>query len=256
MDLHLREHVIVITGGGTGIGKAAALEFAREGATVCILGRRELALQQACDEARREGLVLYMYPADATDPQALQAVAESIAERFHTIDVWINNAGTLLIRPMLDVTREDWQSAMDANLYSVLLGTQIAAPYMKAQRGGVILNASSFAAKIPNASSGVYAIAKSGVSMMTKVLSSELAPYGIRVAGYMPGPIATEMTSSTSPEEEAAQRNTVVLHRRGKAEEAGKLLVLLASDACSYISGVDVEISGGKFAVQNPNYYW
>lgn len=255
MNLRLNEKVVVITGGGTGIGLAAAIECASEGAYVCILGRRDGTLQQACMEAKAQNLTLYTYAVDITDAPQLHEISKQIANRFTGgIDVWVNNAGSFLAKPLLSVSQTDWHSIMDVNLYAVLLGVQAAVPYM--QHGGVIINASSFAAKIPNASSGVYAIAKSGVTAMTRVLAAELAPKNIRVVGYMPGPIKTPMTNNNSSQDDKAQLSSVVLRRRGEAQEVGKLVAFLASDASSYISGVDVEISGGKFAVQNPGYYW
>lgn len=251
MELNLEGKVIAITGGGTGIGAEAAMAFAREGAVVYILGRREAALKNCSERCRKQSLNVRCLVTDVTQKESIQRAVNTILRESGTIDVWINNAGVLLQKPLLETSREEYLEFMDANAYSVLLCTQVVAPEMITRGGGVFLNASSYAVKVPNYRSGVYAMAKCAVSSMTRVLSYELAPHNIRVVGYMPGAIATEMVAGLS-EKEDMQLQYNVMGRRGTPQEVGALLCFLASDVSAYINGVDVEISGGKYAVQLP----
>lgn len=256
MDLGLTNKVVFITGGGSGIGKAAAMAFARESARVHIAGRNLARLENACGEAKAAGLSLTGHVLDVRDEDAMQAVAQDIWRQEGRLDVWVNNAGVAITKPFDQFTRDEWQTVMDTNLTSVFYGCRTAARYMKRQKSGVILNASSYAVKIPHAGGAPYAAAKSGVSSLTKTLAAELAPWGIRVVGYIPGMIATEMSADTIRQREAELTEAVAQRRLGVPEDLAQPLVFLASVACDYLDGVDVEIAGGKYCVQNTGSAW
>ena len=256
MDLHLTGKSIVITGGATGIGKAAALAFAREGAKVSICGRRAEKLQAAAEDAMQEGLHIDHYVCDITDTDALAVLASQVAAKNGGIDVWVNNAGIAINRPFMEYTKEDYYQIMRTNLDAVFFGSQIAANYMKERGGGVILNASSYTALIPHSDGSVYGASKAAISNLTKSMAANLAPWNIRVIAYIPGMIVSEISTDSIQKNEQHYVSNIAMHRLGKPEDLAKTLVFLASDAAGYISGVDIEIAGGKYAVQDCERPW
>jgi len=257
MDLHLKDKCVVVTGGGTGIGKEAAKEFAREGAKVSICGRRFNRLEEVKAELKAEGLDCDCYQLDVSDTEAMRKTADEIAKKNGGIDVWINNAGVAINKPVLEFTKEDYDYVMKINLESVYEGCRIAGKHMIDQgRGGVIINASSFVTKIPHSEGTLYAASKAGVNSLTRTFAANFAPYGIRVCGYIPGMIVTEISAESVKQNEQLYTENVPMHRLGKPEDLAKPIVFLASDACAYVTGIEFEISGGKYAVQNSSYPW
>lgn len=256
MDLNLKGKTIIITGGATGIGKAAAKEFLNEGANVCILGRRLNVLEDFAKELSESGMSIYYKDCDVTDTSKVKKYAEHVFQKFHSIDVWINNAGIAIDKPFLDFNDTDWDTINSINLKSVFECTQIAARYMKAQHSGVIINASSFASKIPHANGVLYAATKAAVSNMIRSTASALAPYGIRVVGYIPGMIVTPISTNMIEKYESDLTKNISLGRLGVPEDLAKPIVFLSSDAARYISGCDLEITGGKFATQDCSMPW
>ena len=256
MDLNLTGKTVVITGGATGIGRAAAWEFLREGANVAVLGRRLEPLEEFAQEVEQEGFKLCYESCDVTDPERVEGYARRVREKFGSLDVWVNNAGIGINKPFLDFTREDWDQISAINLRAVIDCTQIAARIMKDQGGGVILNASSFCAKIPHANGVLYAATKAAVSNLTRSTAAALAPFGIRVVGYIPGMIVTPISEEMVAQYREKFTKDIALGRLGRPEDLAKPLVFLASDAARYITGIDLEISGGKFTVQDCAMPW
>lgn len=257
MELHLKDKSVVVTGGGTGIGREIAKEFACEGAKVSICGRRLDRLEFVCSELQKEGLDCDCYSIDVSDFEAMHRMADQIAEKTGGIDVWINNAGVARSNSLLEYTKEDYDYIMGINLESVYEGCRTAAKHMVRQgRGGVIINASSFASKIPSVDTAIYAASKAAVSSFTRSFAAALAPYGIRVCGYIPGVISTEINASYIDKQTANNIPHIPLRQVAGPKSLAKPVVFLASDACYYITGVELEISGGKFAVQNSWVAW
>jgi NAD(P)-dependent dehydrogenase (short-subunit alcohol dehydrogenase family) len=256
MDLKLQEKVAVVTGGGSGIGKACALALAAEGCRVAICGRSVDKLDSMKNEFSTRGYPLLAMVADVSLEADTERLARETCQQFGRIDIWINNAGISYMKPLLAMSGDEWDQMMRVNLKSVFLATKAAVPYMKANGGGVILNASSFATVIPQAGRGAYAAAKSAVSSLTRSLAAELAPFNIRVNAYVPGLIVTEMTASRVPTMGLQWASQIALNRLGTPEEMADAIVFLASDAARYITGAELEVSGGKFAVQIPTVPW
>ena len=256
MDLYLKGKAVGITGGSSGIGLAAALEFAREGARVAICGRDEGKLAAAKAAFAAEGLAVETFRADVSRREDTEAFAAFTAETLGGIDVWINNAGGAVRKKMLDYTEEDWSNIVAVNLKSVFDGCRAAAPYLQSRGGGVILNTSSFAARFAQVGHGLYAACKSAVVSMTRSFAAELAPYGIRVLSIIPGFIETPLTASRVQTSREAFTASVALQRLGVPEDLAGPMVFLASPRASYMTGVSVEISGGKLCVQNPAEAW
>lgn len=256
MELNLTGKVVVITGGATGIGRAAAEEFLREHAKVAILGRRLEPLERFHQEMAQAGFDVYYESCDVTCPDAVRAYAQRVKERFGSLDVWINNAGVAINKPFMEFDDADWEHITSINLKAVFDCTQIAASHMIPQNSGVIINASSFCAKIPHANGVLYAATKAAVSNMTKSTAAALAPYGIRVLGYIPGMIVTPISEEMVAQYKEKFTKDIALGRLGRPEDLAKPIVFMASDAARYITGIDLEISGGKFTVQDCAMAW
>lgn len=256
MDLQLKNKIVVITGSDSGIGKAAAFEFAQEGAIPVIIARNQEKVSQTVSEMNHLGYPCESFAADVTDFSAISSAADTVWNKYKHIDVWINNAGIAINHDFTDFTEEEYDLIMNVDLKAVFFCSQIAAKYMKQQKSGVILNASSYAALIPHANGSVYAAAKSGVSSLTRTMAACLAPYGIRVMSYIPGMIASNMSSDFIHENHEKFVRDISMHRIGVPEDLAKPIVFLASDASRYMDGFDVQITGGKFAVQDCSMSW
>lgn len=255
MDMGLKNKIVVITGGSQGIGKAAALEFAKEGCQVCVCARRRERLETAKEEFEAQGYDLFTYQVDVTKYDQLEAFADAVVAKYGRIDVWINNAGTNQFKMVIDYDYEDLMRIVETNLVSMIMGSKFAAERMKETGGGVILSAASFAAITPYAGKAPYAACKSGVIVMTKALAAEFAPYHIRVNAYIPGLIRTEISQPNIDLLGEKLLQDIPMKRYGEPEDLAKALVFLASDAASgYVNGTALEISGGKRCVQNPWY--
>ena len=255
MDLGLKGKVAVITGGATGIGFACALGFLREGCKVAICGRSREKLEKARIRAQECGYELLTYAADVAVAGEVENFAAYVAGYYGRIDVWVNNAGVVVAKAVVEMSEAEWDQIMAVNLKSVFLGGRAAFSHMKEQ-GGVIINASSFAAIIPSAGSGAYAASKAAIMSLTRTLAAELAPFGIRVNAYIPGVIKTEMNAERIAQWEAALKAQIALNELAEAEEVVPAVLFLASEAAGYITGTAIEVSGGKFCVQNPQFAW
>jgi len=256
MDVNLRGKVAVITGGTTGIGFATAELFAREGAKVAICSRTQRNVDVAVSALADSGYEVYGQAVNVSNRDDILGFADRVERVFGGIDVWVSNAGTFLKKKLIDTPEDEWHKSMNVNLKSVYYGGLIAADKLRKRGGGVLINAASFGAVIPVLGSGAYAASKAAVVNMTGSLAGELAPFNIRVVGFIPGLIETPMTADfvgTRPDSLASQ---VALNRLGTADEVANVLLFLASDCASYITGTSVEITGGKFCVQNPADAW
>ncbi len=254
MELHLKGKTVVITGGATGIGKGAALEFLREGCHVAICGRRQQKLDEGQAEFHALGFELMTKSVDVTDYAAMARYADEVETRYGRIDVWVNNAGSNQIKSLMDYDVEEFRSMTDKILVSVFSGCKIAATHMRKTGGGVILNASSFSAVIPNAGRAPYSACKAGVSSLTRTFAAELAKDNIRVVAYVPGMTATEISAKNIELNGPRLMRDIPMQRFGTPEDNAKLLAFLASDCAGYINGTQIEVAGAKLCVQNPLY--
>ena len=256
MDLGLKGKVVVITGGATGIGKAAALEFAREGCQVCVCGRRKEKIEEAQKEFQAQGFSLYGKSLDITDEEAFRKFAEEIEETFGHIDIWLNNAGMNYYKMIEDMTTEEFREYLESDLVTVFTGSQIALRHMKKTGGGVIMNASSFTSLAPIAGKAAYSLCKAAVNNLTLSMAGEFAPYGIRVLAYIPGMIKTDISADDLEKQRDLFLRDIPARRFGTPEDLAKSIVFHASDCAAYINGVTFEITGAKRCVQNCEYPW
>lgn len=171
------------------------------------------------------------------------------------MDVWVNNAGAGLSKSIEAFTDEEMDKLIDTNFKSAYWGCAAASAHMKGH-GGVILNVTSFGAKMPRVFGGMYSATKIAVESITKSFAAELAPYGIRVVSILPGLIETPMTEGRVALNRDELTRCISSHQLGRPEHIAKPMVFLASEAAEYITGVSVEISGGKYSVQDPWKAW
>lgn len=249
-----RQPTVVVTGGATGIGAAVARRFAREGWSVTICGRRQDRLHAMVKAATDDGLDVRAIRADVTDPESIDGLIDAVVTRNGGVDAWVNNAGTVELRPLREVTLDQWNSALTGNLTSVFLCSVRAAAVM--ETCGSIVNVSSFAGIIPAANNGPYSVAKTGMLALTRVLAAEYAPAGIRVNSIVPGYTSTEMGDIDIKIKAEEILKPIALRRFGRPDEIASAVYFLSGPEASYITGERLVVSGGKFAVQNAQEVW
>ncbi|AXK47041.1 SDR family NAD(P)-dependent oxidoreductase [Brachybacterium saurashtrense] len=263
MELDLRDRVVVVTGAGRGIGAVIARRFAAEGAHVAALDLAHEDAATATEEATdgaggapdaADGTAILPVVCDVTDPDSVDAAVAQVVARHGRIDVLVNNAGIVADSTVLETDWETWRRCLDVNAGGTFLMCRAAAPHMQDSGRGRILNAASFAAIVPSVGSAAYAASKAAVVQLSRVLASELGPHGITVNSYAPGMVPTAMNGFA--EMPAAQQDrlldTLSLRRWESADDVADLLLFLASDQASYITGALLDVSGGKFATQIP----
>jgi NAD(P)-dependent dehydrogenase (short-subunit alcohol dehydrogenase family) len=237
----------VITGGDSGIGRATAIAFAREGADVLIayLNEHEDA-QETAKLVEQTGRRAVLVAGDLTDPAHCREVISKAAEEFGRIDVLVNNAAYQMTHETVEeITDEEWQHTFDVNITAMFRLVQAALPHMGS--GASIINTTSINADQPKPTLLPYATTKGAIANFTASLAQMLGERGIRVNSVAPGPIWTPLIPSTMPAEqvESFGKNTP-LGRPGQPAEVAPVYVLLASDEASYISGAMIPVTGGK----------
>jgi len=240
--------VILITGALTGIGRAAAIAFARKGATVVVTGRRDEAGKALAEELRALGAEAEFINADVRNDDDVRALVDETVARFGRLDVAVNNAGTEgQVGPITDQTAETYAATFDTNVLGVLLSMKHQVRVMRRQGSGSIVNISSTYGHRGAAGAAVYVGSKHAVEGITKSVAQEVAKAGIRVNAVAPGPTDTGMLTrfTGTPENKAALVAQVPLGRLGLTEELADAIVFIASDEASYINGHVLDVDGG-----------
>lgn len=243
LDFRLDGKVAIITGAGSGIGKAIAALFAAKGARLALLGRSESVREtaRAIGEDRARHFIL-----DVTDFPRIQPTVEEVVAHFGTIDILINNAGIAFREPAEETSEEKWDLTMAVNLKAVFLLSQAVGRYFLDQGHGKIVNIASQAAVVALANHLAYCTSKYGLLGLTQVLALEWGPRGVQVNAVSPTVVLTEMgREAWAGEPGEAMKREIPLRRFAMPEEVAAAALFLASDGADMITGANVVVDGG-----------
>src|SRR6266850_1274375 len=247
----MKNSVVLITGALTGIGRAAAIIFAREGAQIVVSGRRDKQGQELVAELQGLRAEAIFVRTDVRKDEDVRNLVDQTVKRFGRLDVAVNNAGTEgTPGPVTEQTAETYAATFDTNVLGTLLSMKHEMRAMLAQGSGSIVNISSTYGRTGAAGASLYSASKHAVEGLTKSAALEGAPSGVRVNMVAPGPIDTGMLKrfTGTDEKKAGLTATVPLKRVGTPEEIAQTIVFLASDKASFITGASYPVNGGKSA--------
>jgi NAD(P)-dependent dehydrogenase (short-subunit alcohol dehydrogenase family) len=249
--------VVLITGGGSGIGRAAALGFAQRGATVVVVDRDETATRDTAEMVRKEGVQALHLVADVSQSAQVRAYVEATLDAFGRIDCFFNNAGIEgTVGPLAEYDEDVFDQVLAVNMRGVFLGLRHVLPVMLKQGAGAVVNTSSTAGLVASPGMCAYVASKHAVLGLTKVAAGEVSGNGVRVNAVCPGPIDTRMlrdiAAQVSPDDpEAVQHgfvSSVPIGRAGTAEEVANVVLFLCSDLASNVTGAHYMVDGGRLA--------
>jgi|DewCreStandDraft_1066081.scaffolds.fasta_scaffold02258_9 NAD(P)-dependent dehydrogenase (short-subunit alcohol dehydrogenase family) len=241
----------LVTGGSGDIGRTLGRALAAAGADVALNGTSPERLDSARRFVAQPGVRVETFRADVADPEEARRLVEAVCEAFGRLDILVNCAGINIRKPILEVTPEDYEAVMGVNLRGAYFASQAAARVMIRQGGGKIIHIGSLSAEIGLPEISVYGIAKAGLQQLTRIMAVEWAPYNIQVNCLAPGFFRTRLTEGPLWGNERRRRwleSRIPMGRPGQPEELVGALLLLASDASSYITGQTIWVDGGVLA--------
>jgi len=248
--MRLKDKIAIITGGGSGIGRASAELFALEGAKVVVADFNEKAGQETVAAIRQAGGEAIFVQVDVSDSAQVQRLVDTTLQTYGGIDILVNNAGILLFGTALDTSEQDWQRVIAINLTGTFLVSKAVLPHMIARGGGSIVNlTSSTGAHDAAANTVAYVTSKGGVALLTRAMAIDHAKHNVRVNAIAPGPTDTPMLrDALSPEQLSAFAATFPMGRLGRPEELAHAILFLASDEASFVTGAILAVDGGQTA--------
>lgn len=255
--MRLQDKVAIITGGGSGQGKASAIMFAEQGATVIVAEMNEQAGKETVKQITEAGQQAFFYQTDISDEENVRQLVETVHEKYGKIDTLFNNAGIgfsarskYKMASVLETPLEDWNSILGINLNGVYLMSKYVLPIMIKQNKGSIIHNASLNGIIGVSGADAYTASKGGVVALTRVMAADYGKHNIRVNCICPGAINTPMISEVLDDPEIAKNyETGPLGRVGEPEEIASAALFLASDEASYITGLIMPVDGGWSAV-------
>lgn len=244
----LDQQVAIVTGGNRGLGKEMTKALAEAGAQVAVVSRKvEEAQAVAAGTQEATGNPCRGYGCDVTSPEGVAALAETVLQDFGQVNIVVNNAGINIRGPIEKLSLEEFCTVQETNVTGPWLLCRALAPHLKSRGSGRVINIGSTLSIVTMPDRTPYATSKGAVLQMTRTLALEWAPYGITVNCVMPGPFGTEMNLPLMNDPVAYQSfvSRIPLGRWGNLDEIGGLIVFLASDASSFITGAGITIDGG-----------
>jgi NAD(P)-dependent dehydrogenase (short-subunit alcohol dehydrogenase family) len=241
------DRVAVVTGSTRGLGRTFALALAEAGADIVITGRDADAAEGVADEVRALGRRPIIVLGEVTKRADVERTLKVTLEEFGRVDVLVNNAGTCIHRPALEVTDDEWREVMSVNLDGVWLCSQVFGGQFVGQKSGSIVNIGSMSASIVNRPQWqpAYNASKAAVHHLTRSLAAEWAPHGVRVNALAPGYMRTDMSPVDEPQYRRYWIEDAPLERVGEPDELAGAIVFLASDASSFVTGSVLTVDGG-----------
>jgi len=250
MDDPLRGKVALVTGGGSGIGRAVCLQLGHMGARVAAADLSLAGAQATVAQMADAGLEGAAYRVDVSSAAAVQALVDAVCRRWGGVDVLANTAGIYQVGGLDEIDEAAWDRLLDVNLKGAFLLCRAVVPVMRERGGGAIVNLSSISGRTKSDLAGVnYVASKAGIIGLTMCLGNQLARDGIRVNCVAPGTTDTPMVADVGAEGRAVLTKRVPLGRLGQPEEIAAAVAFLASPAASYITGETLNVNGGAFMV-------
>ena len=270
-EYNLAGKVAIVTGAGRGIGKGIALTLAEAGADVTVAARTVEQIEGTAEEIRKLGRRALAVPTDVTKRDQVENAVEQTVSQFGRIDILVNNAGVPILKPISFVpgmklegwqtadswdtplTEEEWHLVLNTNLTSAFIFAQAVGSHMLKQKKGKIINTSSNSADLAPPYFSAYCVSKAGLSMFTRCLATEWAPYNICVNAVGPGSVLTELSAPVlnDPERKKVILERIPLGRVGETRDIGLLVVYLASEASNWVTGQTFYIDGGQLSRGN-----
>ncbi|MBW7477216.1 SDR family oxidoreductase [Paenibacillus oenotherae] len=246
----LMNKVAIVTGAGSGMGREEAILLAREGARVTATDINEAAVLAVVKEIEAAGGEAIAFAHNVASEEEWVNVVNGTIQKFSKVDVLVNNAGISLAVGLLDTTMDQWNKVIQINLTSVFLGMKHVIPHMETNKGGSIINISSIAGLTGSSGAGAYTASKGGVRMLSKAAAVDFGKHNIRINSVHPGFIETPMSSDLVHDDRMLQwfLSQTALPRIGQASEVAAAVLFLASDASSYITGIELPVDGGVTA--------
>ena len=248
MIAHLENKVALVTGGASGIGRATAFAFARQGAKVIIADRRVAEGQETARQLVEAGAEAFFVPTDVSQAVEVEAMVDKTVAIYGRLDYAVNNAGIAAPGSLTELSEEEWNRLVDVNLKGIWLCLKYEIPAMLEQRVGAIVNIASIAGVVGLKGYAAYGATKGGVIALTRGAAIEYAPFGIRINAVSPGPTETQALTKLPAEQRDRVAAWQPMARNGKPEEIANAVLWLCSDAASFITGQNLIVDGGHTA--------
>lgn len=246
----VQDKVILVTGGAMGMGQSHSELLASQGAWVFVADVNQTQGQSTVDGIRKNGGKADFLKLDVTQEAEWNAAVNQIVERAGRLDVLVNNAGILILKPVQDTSNQEWDRIFDVNVRSVFIGTRAVIPVMQKQGGGTIVNVSSIYGLVGAPGASAYEASKGAVRLFTKSCAVDLAPFNIRVNSVHPGVIETQMTKALldDPVVRPLLLGPTLLKRPAQPIEVSQAVLFLSSDESSFVHGAELVVDGGYTA--------